>query len=80
MLALAGREQAARFARLLIALALEAGWEILENSPVVIQRYRDSTVALGYDGDSVLNSLSDVLMMALGFFLASRLRPGWRWS
>ncbi len=61
--------------RLLIALALEAGWEILENSPAIIQRYRDSTVALGYDGDSVLNSLSDVLMMALGFFLADRLRP-----
>ena len=61
--------------RFLIAVLLEAGWEILENSPFIINRYRQVTIALGYNGDSVLNSISDVVMMSLGFFLAWRLRP-----
>jgi hypothetical protein len=61
--------------RLLIALALEAGWEILENSPLIINRYREATISLGYVGDSVFNSLSDILMMTLGFWFASRVRP-----
>ena len=61
--------------RFLAAVLLEAGWEILENSPFIINRYRQVTIALGYDGDSVLNSLSDVGMMSLGFLLAFRLRP-----
>jgi hypothetical protein len=60
-----------------LALLLEAGWEVLENSPAVIERYRETTIALGYVGDSVLNSCCDVLMMALGFLLARRLRPRW---
>jgi len=63
------RKQPVRF-RFLLALILEAGWEILENSPVIINRYREATIALGYDGDSVLNSLSDILMMAIGFGFA----------
>ena len=58
--------------RFLMALAVEAGWELLENSPLIINRYREATIALGYAGDSVLNSLSDILMMALGFWFASR--------
>jgi hypothetical protein len=58
-----------------MALLCEAGWEILENSPLIIDRYREATIALGYVGDSVLNSCSDVVMMALGFLLAWRLRP-----
>jgi hypothetical protein len=61
--------------RLMIALALEAGWEILENSPLIINRYREATISLGYVGDSVFNSLSDILMMALGFCFAWRVRP-----
>jgi Protein of unknown function (DUF2585) len=60
--------------RFLIALLLEAGWEILENSPLIIDRYREATIALGYVGDSVLNSCSDIIMMALGFLFAWRMR------
>ena len=63
-------------ARLVIAAGLEAGWELLENSPPVIDRYRSVTMAYGYAGDSVLNSLSDIGMMVLGFALARRL-PSW---
>jgi len=62
--------------RYLIAVLIEAGWELLENSPLIINRYREATMALGYSGDSVLNSVSDLLMMSLGFFLAWRL-PVW---
>jgi hypothetical protein len=62
-------------ARYLIAVVLEASWELLENSPLIINRYRESTMALGYTGDSILNSTSDILMMSLGFILAWKLRP-----
>lgn len=56
--------------RFLLALLIEAGWELLENSPLIINRYREATIALGYVGDSVLNSVCDVGMMALGFLVA----------
>lgn len=56
--------------RFLIALLLEAGWEMLENSPLIINRYREVTISLGYVGDSVLNSVSDVIMVAIGFLIA----------
>ena len=59
--------------RILIAMGIEAGWEVIENTPMVIDRYRETTAALGYTGDSVINSLSDILMMALGFLLARKL-------
>ena len=62
--------------RFLVALAIEVGWELIENTPLIINRYREATMALGYTGDSVINSLSDIAMMALGFLLARRL-PIW---
>ncbi len=62
--------------RFLVALILETAWEIAENTPMVIDRYREATIALGYSGDSILNSLSDIAMMALGFLGARRL-PTW---
>jgi len=61
--------------RLLVALLVEASWEITENTPMVIDRYRTATAALGYTGDSVINSLSDIAMMAVGFFAARKLPP-----
>ena len=61
-------------ARLAGAIALEAAWEILENSPLIIDRYRAVTIAQGYIGDSILNSVSDIAMAALGFLMAWRLR------
>ena len=63
-------------ARFLAALLIEASWEVIENTPFVIDRYRETTAALGYSGDSVVNSVSDILMMCLGF-LAARKLPVW---
>ncbi len=62
--------------RFLLALVVEAAWEIVENTPLIIDRYREATIALGYSGDSILNSVSDVAVMALGF-LAARRFPLW---
>src|SRR4051812_5287056 len=62
--------------RFLIALLIESAWEVTENTPFIIDRYRETTAALGYTGDSVINSLSDILMMAVGFLIARKL-PVW---
>ncbi len=62
--------------RFLVAVLIEATWEIVENTPLVIDRYREATIALGYSGDSIVNNLSDIGMMALGF-LAARKLPVW---
>lgn len=59
-------------ARLAAAVAVEAAWEILENSPLIIDRYRQATIALGYSGDSIVNSMSDIGMMTIGFLFAAR--------
>jgi len=62
--------------RFLGALLIESAWEVIENTPFVIDRYRETTAAIGYSGDSVVNSMSDILMMAIGF-LAARKLPVW---
>ncbi|HYE14742.1 MAG TPA: DUF2585 family protein [Pyrinomonadaceae bacterium] len=59
--------------RLLAAVAAEAAWEVIENSDFVIRRYREATLALGYTGDTVINSLGDIIACGLGFLLALRL-------
>ena len=59
-----------------IAVAFEGMWELLENSPIIIDRYRAVTVSFGYNGDSVVNSLSDIGFMVIGFLIASRI-PYW---
>ncbi|WP_305098420.1 DUF2585 domain-containing protein [Croceibacterium aestuarii] len=56
-----------------IAVAVEAAWEIAENTPMVIDRYRAVTVSFGYSGDSVVNSLSDIGWMTIGFLVAARI-------
>lgn len=62
--------------RLLISMGLEIGWEIAENTPWVINAYREQALAQGYVGDSIINSLLDTVSMVFGFFLALRL-PVW---
>jgi hypothetical protein len=62
--------------RFVAALLIEASWEVIENTPFVIDRYRATTAALGYTGDSIVNSLSDIAMMAIGFLVARKL-PLW---
>ena len=61
--------------RLVIALAAEAAWEILENTNAVIDRYRATTAFLGYHGDTVMNSLGDILCCGVGVWIARKL--GW---
>jgi len=70
---LVARKMPVRY-RFVCALALEGGWEILENSPLIINRYREVTIALGYVGDSIFNSLSDIFFAGLGFLFAWRAR------
>jgi hypothetical protein len=64
--------------RFAIAAAVEIAWEMMENSPIIINRYRTATMALGYSGDSIINSLGDVASFLCGYLLAKR--AGLRWS
>jgi Protein of unknown function (DUF2585) len=59
--------------RLIVATILELAWEIFENTPIVINRYREETMAFGYSGDSILNSIADGGWMIAGFLIAARL-------
>jgi hypothetical protein len=60
-------------ARFILAFAFEAIWEIIENSEFVIKRYREATISLGYEGDTILNSISDIVMCSIGFWIAHKL-------
>jgi hypothetical protein len=64
--------------RLFTAIVFESAWELIENTNTVIERYRQATAALGYQGDSVVNSLGDIMCCGIGFVIARKL--GWRRS
>ena len=59
--------------QLVLAVVVEAAWEVFENTNFIIERYRTATAALGYNGDTVVNSLGDILCCTLGFIIAQRL-------
>ncbi|MHA1549571.1 MAG: DUF2585 domain-containing protein [Alphaproteobacteria bacterium] len=72
---LVARRQPAGY-RLLAAIFVEVSWEVFENTPLIINRYREVTISLDYYGDSVINTVADILAMVAGFILAWRL-PVW---
>jgi hypothetical protein len=62
--------------RFLLAVIIEAAWEIVENTPFIINRYRAATISLDYYGDSIVNSMSDIVAMMIGYWIAKR-APVW---
>lgn len=77
VLALVARRVSLRV-RLIVSVLVEVAWEILENTPLIIDRYREATASQDYYGDSILNSLGDIAFVLLGFWIAHRLR--WQWT
>lgn len=67
-----------RHRRFLIAMTIEACWELLENSPIIIDRYRSVTISLDYYGDSIANSFFDIVACGLGYWFARSFK--WTWS
>jgi hypothetical protein len=59
--------------QLILAVAVEAAWEVLENTNFVIERYRTATAAIGYNGDTIVNSMGDMVCCIVGFMIARRL-------
>lgn len=63
--------------RAALSACIEIGWEVLENSPIIINRYRAGTVSLGYSGDSIGNSIGDIISFVAGFYIARKLGLWW---
>jgi hypothetical protein len=76
LLSVAARGRLSVAARLVIATGLEVSWEIFENTPVIINRYRTQTISRGYFSDSIVNSVGDMLSMLVGFLLLALARLG----
>jgi len=77
LLWLAARDYLTTGARLVAAVVIESAWEILENTPLVIERFRETTMAQGYYGDSIFNSVGDILACIVGFAIAVKLANRW---
>jgi hypothetical protein len=63
--------------RFVIAIFIESSWEVVENTNYVINRYRETTISLNYFGDSIANSLSDIVCCGLGFLIAYKIGRWW---